>query len=80
MDNPEAWQGNCCQRHLTAGGRNIMSSLVLPLPALRLSPACRDFSAWATDRDLWQRVQNFRSFTERHELRLEVTDVSLETG
>ena len=58
MENPEARQGNCCQRHLAAGGRNIMSSLVLPLPALRLSPACREFSTWATDRDLWQRIQN----------------------
>ena len=59
-DNLEAWQGDCCQRHPTAGGRNIMSSLVLPLPALRLSLACREFSTWATDRDLWQRIQNFR--------------------
>ena len=58
MDNLEAWQGDCCQRHPTAGGRNIMSSLVLPLPALRLSLACREFSTWATDRDLWQRIQN----------------------
>ena len=60
MDNLEDWQGDCCQRHPTAGGRNIMSSLVLPLPALRLSLACREFSTWATDRDLWQRIQNFR--------------------
>ena len=60
MDNLDSWQGNCCQRHPTAGGRNIMSSLVLPLPALRLSLACREFSTWATDRDLWQRIQNFR--------------------
>ena len=60
MDNLEAGNSDCCQRHPTAGGRNIMSSLVLPLPALRLSPACREFSTWAADRDLWQRIQNFR--------------------
>ena len=60
MDNLEAGNSDCCQRHPTAGGRNIMSSLVLPLPALRLSLACREFSTWAADRDLWQRIQNFR--------------------
>ena len=60
MDNLEAGNSDCCQRHPTAGGRNIMSSLVLPLPALRLSLACREFSTWAADRDLWRRIQNFR--------------------
>ena len=30
MDNLDSWQGNCCQRHPTAGSLNIMSSLVLP--------------------------------------------------
>ena len=60
MDNLEAGNSDCCQRHPTAGGRNIMSSLVLPLPALRLSLACREFSTWAADRDLWQRIQNLR--------------------
>ena len=37
MGNLDSWQGNCRQRHLTAGGRNIMSSLVLFLCAIRLS-------------------------------------------
>ena len=62
MDNLEAGNSDCCQRHPTAGGRNIMSSLVLPLPALRLSLACREFSTWAADRDLWQRIQHFKTF------------------
>ena len=37
MGNLDSWQGNCCQRHLRAGGLNIMSSLVLPVNAVRLS-------------------------------------------